>query len=110
MPSFKEALLLEMSYNNKKGMVSVVCRSPSQNDVEFDTFLSNFLKLLNGINNPKPSLSVVTDDFNSRYSFWWSNDINTTEGLDLFSLTSSNGFSQFMNQHTRKQIVLLVLT
>ena len=56
----KEGLLLEMSYNNKKMMVCVIYRSPSQNGYEFDTFLSNFLRLLNDINNGKPSLSVVT--------------------------------------------------
>ena len=42
----KEALLLEMSYNSKKVIVSVICRSSSQNNDEFDTFLSNFQKLL----------------------------------------------------------------
>ena len=110
LPYFKEALLLEMSYINKNVMVSVTFRSPRQNNDEFDTFLSNFQKLLNDKNNCKPSLSVVIGDFNSRGFYLLSDDINTTEGLNLFSLTSSNGFSQFMNQHTSKQIVLLVLT
>ena len=44
---FKEALLLEMSCNNKKVMVSVIYRSPSQTNDDFDTFLSNFQMLLN---------------------------------------------------------------
>ena len=70
LPYFKEALLLEMSYNNNKVTVSVICRSPSQINDEFDTFLSNFQKLLNDINNCKPSLSVVTGNFNSRCSSW----------------------------------------
>ena len=74
-PYFKEALLLEMSYNNKKVMVSVIYRSPSQTNDDFDTFLSNFQMLLNELNNRKPSLSVITGDFNSRCSSWWSNDI-----------------------------------
>ena len=68
LPYFKEALLLEMSYNNKKVIVSVIYHSPSQNNDKFDIFLSNFQKLLNDINNHKPSLSVVTGDFNSRCS------------------------------------------
>ena len=90
-------------------MVSVVYRSPSQNDNEFDTLLSNVQKVLH--DNSKPSLSVVAGDLNSRCSSWWSNDINTAEGLNLFSLTSSNGFSQLIHdQHTSKQTVLLVLT
>ena len=88
LPYFKEALLY---------------RSPSQNNDEFDPFLSHSQKLLNDINNRKPSLSVVTGDFNSRCSSRWSNDIITTEGLNLFSRTSSNGFSQLINEPTHIQ-------
>ena len=96
----KEALLLEMSYNNKKVIVSVIYRSPSQSTDEFDSFLSNFENFLNDINKRKPSLSVVTGDFNSRSSSWWSKDTDTIEGLKLFSLTSSNGLSQLINEPT----------
>ena len=103
IPYFNEALLLEMSYNNKKVMVSVIYRSPSQTNDEFDTFLSNFQMLLNDINNRKPSLSVVTGEFNSICSSWWSNDINTTEGLKLLSLTSSNGFTRLIHEPTHIQ-------
>ena len=68
------------------------------------TFSSNSQKLLNDINNRKPSLSVVTGDFNSRCSSWWSNDISaTTKGLNLFSLTSSNGFTQLIHEKTHIQ-------
>ena len=49
LPYLKEALLLEMTYNNKKVIVSVIYRSPSQNNSEFDLFLSNFEKLLSDI-------------------------------------------------------------
>ena len=41
LPYFKEAMLLEMS-NNKKVMVSVIYRSPSQTNGELEAFLSNF--------------------------------------------------------------------
>ena len=102
-PYLKEALLLEMDYNNKKVMVSVIYRSPSQTKNEFESFLSNFQKILNEVNNNKPSLSVITGDFNSRCSSWWSNDTDTSEGLKLFSLTSSNGFSQLINDPTHIQ-------
>ena len=70
LPYFKEALLLEMSNNDKKVIVSVIYRSPSQTNVEFEAFLSNFQMLLNDINNRKPSLSAITGDFNSRCSSW----------------------------------------
>ena len=90
-----------MNHNNKKVLVSVIYRSPSQNCDEFDSFPSNFQKLLNDIENCKPSLSIVTGDFNSRCSSWWPNDINTPEGLKLYSLTSLNGFSQLIHEPTR---------
>ena len=91
-----------MTYSNKNVIVSVIYRSPSQNNGEFDLFLSNFKKLLNDMNERKPFLSVITGDFNARSSSWWSKDIVTTEGSKL-SLTSSNGFPQLINEPTHIQ-------
>ena len=96
---FKETLLLEMDYNNKKVLISAIYRSPNQNKNEFNLFLENFEQLLGEINKRKPYLSIITGDFSS----WWSEDINTTEGLNLFSLTSSNGFYQLINEPTHIQ-------
>ena len=45
LPYFHEALLLQMSHNNKKVIVSVIYGSPSQNSDEFDLFLSSFENL-----------------------------------------------------------------
>ena len=50
----KEALLLEMSYNNKKVVLSFSYRSPTQSTDEFDSFLYNFDNFLNDINKRKP--------------------------------------------------------
>ena len=41
LPYFKETLLLEMVNNNKKIIVSVIYRSPSQNKCEFESFITN---------------------------------------------------------------------
>ena len=95
---FEEALLLEMTYHNKKVIVSVIYRSPSQSINEFDSFLSNLEKLVSDINNRKPALS--TGDFNARSQSWWSNDINTTEGSKVLALSSSNGLSQVIDEST----------
>ena len=70
LPYFKEALLLEMIHNNKKSLVSVIYRSPSPSYCEFETFLTNFEYLLTEINNNKPSLAVITCDFNVRSPEW----------------------------------------
>ena len=70
------------------------------NKVTVTLFLSNFEKLLSNISKHNPFLSVITGDFNARSSSWWSKDIDTTEGSKLFSLTSSNGFPQLINEPT----------
>ena len=49
LPYLKEALLLEIAYNNKKVIMSVIYRSPSQNNNEFDLFLYNFEEPLSNI-------------------------------------------------------------
>ena len=75
-------------------IISVIYRSSSQNSNQFKLFLSNLW------NKRKPSLSVGTGDFNARSSPWWCNNINKIEGSYLYSLTSSNDFSQLINEPT----------
>ena len=77
-----------MILNNKKVVVSVIYRSPSQNNLEFESFLTSFDSLLCEISKIKPSLAVITGDFNARSPEWWAKDICTTEGSKLFSLAS----------------------
>ena len=60
LPYLKEALILEMTGNNKKVIVSVIYCSPGQNNSEFGLFLSYFDKRLSDISKHKPSLSVIT--------------------------------------------------
>ena len=95
-----------MNDNNKNIIVSVIYRSPSQNNREFDSFLLNFEQLLSDISTRKPTVSIITGDFNARSSSWWSDDINTLEGTNLYLLTSSNGFSQLINESRHKEFLL----
>ena len=92
-----------MSDNNKKMIVSLIYRSPSQNNDEFHLFLTNLERLFSDINKRKRTLSVVTGDFDARSSYGWSHDTNSTEGANLFSLTSLNDFFQLINEPTRFQ-------
>ena len=90
-----------MTYNNKKVIVSVINHSPCENNNELELFLSNLEQLLNHVNKRKSSLHVIAWDFNARSSSWWANDTNITEGSKLYSLTSSNEFSQLINEPTK---------
>ena len=87
----------------KKIIVSVIYCSPGQSSEKFDWFISNFEQLLGDINKSKPPLFVISDDFNAECFSWWSNDINSVEGSKLFSVTSFNGFCQFINELTHVQ-------
>ena len=42
--------------------MSVIYRSPSQNNSEFDSFLSNLGQLLRDISTCNPTVSVITGD------------------------------------------------
>ena len=56
-------LLLEMNDNNKK--MIVLCNLPL---VNFAHFLLNFEQLLSDTSTGKPTVSIITDDFNARSS------------------------------------------
>ena len=88
-----------MTDHNKNIIVSVIYRSPSQHSFEF----SNLEQLLRDISKREPTVSVVTGQFNGRSLPWWSEDINTSEETKLYLLTSSNGFSQLINEPTHIQ-------
>ena len=55
--------LLEMNDNNKK--MIVLCNLPL---VNFAHFLLNFEQLLSDTSTGKPTVSIITDDFNARSS------------------------------------------
>ena len=100
---FKRSTATRNELQKQKVIVSVIYRSPSQSTDEFDSFLSNFENVLNDISKRKLSLSVITGDFNSRFSSLLSKDTDTIEGLNLSSLISSNGLSQLINELTHIQ-------
>ena len=100
---FKEALLLIITDNNKNIIVSVIYFSPSQNNSEFDSFLSNLEQLLGDISKCIPIVSVITGGFDGRSLSLWSEDINNSKGTKLYLLISSNEFSQLINEPTRIQ-------
>ena len=85
-------------------IASVMYCFPRQNNREFDSFLLNFEQLLSDISTRKPTVSIITGGFNARFSSWWSGDINTLEGTNLYSLISSNGVNKW-KKHTYNQTV-----
>ena len=95
-----ECLLCEVSINNKKGYVTVLYRSPSQNSLEFDHFILNFEMVLSDINSSNPHFSIILSDFYARSNNWWQGDTQTSEGSQIDCLTTSYGFQQLISEPT----------
>ena len=61
-----ECLVLEMLYNNKLVIISLIYRSPSQSSEEFTQFEMLFSQILNDITSKKPFFSIFLGHFNER--------------------------------------------
>ena len=72
-------------------------RSPNQNNNEFNEFLTNFERLAKQL---KSSFLVILGDFNAQSKSWYSDDITTSEGSNIDSLTTTHGLHQLMSQPT----------
>ena len=88
------------SIQNSKGYVGVLYRSLSQDSFEFENFLSNFEKVLNGTTSCNSLFTIILGDFNARSSVWWTKDKTANEGTQFESLTTVHGFHQLISQPT----------
>ena len=60
----------------------------------------NFEQLISGIITKNPLFVLITGDFNVRSSNWWKNDLFTSGGTQVYSLTTSYGLSQIISDPT----------
>ena len=95
-----ECIVLEVTINNKKGIIFSLYRSPSQTADEFDQFIDNLDELLQSIRLLNPSFTILLGDFNAKSSAWSSTDPTTNEGHMLESLASFYGLSQLIKDPT----------
>ena len=90
----QECLLCQVMIDNIRGCIALIYRSPSQNSLEFQHFLSGFEQFLINIEGFKPNFTVLLGDYNARSRSWWASDTNTPEGMQLDVLTSSYDLQQ----------------
>ena len=79
---------LWVSLRHCKGYISVVYRSPSQDNAEFENFLSDFDELLSKTASASSLFTIILGGFNARSSSWWKKDKTMAEGIHLEALTS----------------------
>ena len=98
--NLNECLVFEVSIKNKRRYVVSLYRSPSQTQDKIDIFLINFEQLIGDIIAKNPLFVLITGDINVRSSNWWKNDLSTSEGTQVDSLTTSYGPSQIASDPT----------
>ena len=60
----------------------------------------NFEQLNSDIVSKNPLFVLITGDFNVRSSNWWKNDLSTSEGTQVNSLTAFYGLSRIISDPT----------
>ena len=67
--SLKEWLVTEITVKNERCLLTYLYRSPSQNREQF--FCDSLDILMNNVNSLNPAISIITGDFNGKYSKWY---------------------------------------
>ena len=85
---------------NLSQYTGVFYSSPSQDNIEFKNFLSDFDDLLCKIVSSNYLFAIILGDFNARSLTWWKEDKTTTEGTHLEALKSLHNLDQFISEPT----------
>ena len=75
-------------------------RHPNQSLDETESYFSYLNDIIEKIDNEKPKAIVLTGDFNATSSFFWVNDVDTTEGRILGEVSISNNLEQLVSEPT----------
>ena len=83
LTNLRKCIMCEVSMQNIKGNIGVICRSPSQNTIDFDEFLLNFEGISNTAASSDSLFTTIVGDFSSRSNFRWKKNKTTVEGARL---------------------------
>ena len=86
----------KIELNKKKYFFTVLYRSPSQDQTEFDSFSVNFELMLSRIHAEEPFSVIITGDVNCRSTQWWVDDIENNEGKLFEPITADIGLHQLI--------------
>ena len=98
--NLQECLVTEITVKNKRCFLTCLCRSPSQNREQIQSFCNSPDFLMNNINSLNPAISIITGDFNGKCSKWYSFDPSDNIGKELNTITSTAGYSQIIDKPT----------
>ena len=97
----KEYIIVEVSIINKRGYAVSLYRSSSQTSDEFDSFITNFEKVVVDISRSNPHFVLIIGHFNAKSSNWPCNDTTTAEDAQLDYFTSLYGMQEVITEPTQ---------
>ena len=100
--SFRESIVVELTFGRKKIFFTVLYRSPSNKygSEEFNTFSNNLNDLHSKILAECPYAIFYSGDFNCQSSSWWPEGGTNPEGREIDYLFSNLNLSQLIREPT----------
>ena len=115
LETFTNMLVVEISVDDKKVIISVTYRQHHDSKLQLECFMAKYKEMVNIVANEKPLCAVHIGDLNSRSSEWWPGDTDNDAGNYLISVLEDTGLSQLVNKPTHfindfKSCIDLVIT
>ena len=80
LATLPECVVCEVQLDKKKYFFTILYRSSSQSQLEFQDLTNNFELMLSKMSGKNPYCVIITGDFNCRSTNWWEDDIKNEEG------------------------------
>ena len=100
LETLPECIVYEIQLNRKKYFFTVIHRSRTQDQNEFDNFTINFELMLSKMHAENPFCVIIAGDFNCRSTQWWENDIENNEGKLFEPIIADIGLHQLISEPT----------
>ena len=99
-----ETIVAEIQLKNKKSFFVLTYKTPSMPKDQFGKYMSDLQSLYDELLKEKPSVIVLSGDFNSKSPLFWDEEtIETAEGKKLSDFMMVNGLEQLVNEPTHFQ-------
>lgn len=96
-----DCMWIQIYNNHMSSLIGLFYRSPSQNAEARNTYFSNFDSIIDKVLSVRTDLVLLGGDFNARSKFWWSDDVDSTEGHILYDIGNKHSLYQLIDQPTR---------
>jgi len=95
-----ETIVAEVNLKRKKTFIILSYCHPNLSSIEFEEYTCALEKIYLLVRREKPSVVILTGDFNARSPLFWENDTETREGRVFNNFLLSNNLEELINEPT----------